>query len=62
MGTAGAPTQLAVPIVLFVDLQLFHDLLANALHTANPQGCFPSPEFVPVIKIWSKRFPASSIC
>jgi hypothetical protein len=55
-------TPLEVPIVLFMGLPMIHDLVANALHTANPQGSFSGVEFVPALKAASKRFPAPSIC
>jgi hypothetical protein len=54
--------QLEVPVVLFLDLPLIHDLVASALHTARPQGYFPGAEFALLLKATSKRFPAPSIC
>ncbi len=61
-GDRRSATPQEVPIVLFVDLPLIHDLVANALHTANPQGCSPGAEFVPVLKAMSKRLSAPSMC
>jgi hypothetical protein len=55
-------TPLEVPVVLFLDLPLIHDLVASALHAASPQGCFPGADFALVLKATSKRFPAPSIC
>jgi hypothetical protein len=61
-GDHRSATPLEVPIVLFVGLLLIHDLVANALHTTNPQGSFFGAEFVPALKVASKRFPVSRIC
>jgi hypothetical protein len=61
-GDHRSTTPLEVPIVLLLDLPVIHDLVANALHTANPQGFSSGAESVPAVKVASKRLPASSIC
>ena len=61
-GDHRSATPLEVPIVLFISLSRIHNLVANALHTTNPQDPFSGAEFVPILKVASKRFPASRIC